>query len=115
VGRLEWLVSRAQNQGVKLIIAAERASLRPAVDAIARELMRQYNRPHGDDGLTVGSVIFTTYQAYMRDAQARLAVDLALAEKEGYILGAKLVSLRPVHLWRCCPLVTVEDALPRTM
>ncbi|KAG2446678.1 hypothetical protein HYH02_008246 [Chlamydomonas schloesseri] len=91
VGRLEWLVSRAQNQGVKLIIAAERASLRPAVDAIARELMRQYNRPHGDDGLTVGSVIFTTYQAYMRDAQARLAVDLALAEKEGYILGAKLV------------------------
>ncbi|KAG2435211.1 hypothetical protein HXX76_007294 [Chlamydomonas incerta] len=91
VGRLEWLVSRAQNQGVKLIISAERASLRPAVDAIARELMRQYNRPGTDDGQTQGAVIFTTYQAYMRDAQARLAVDLALAEKDGYVLGSKLV------------------------
>ncbi|KAG2435209.1 hypothetical protein HXX76_007292 [Chlamydomonas incerta] len=97
VGRLEWLVSRAQRQGVKLIISAERASLRPAVDAIARELMRQYNKPgntaHGHDAgaVTHGAVIFTTYQAYMRDAQARLAMDLAMAEKDGYRLGAKLV------------------------
>ncbi|KAG2446676.1 hypothetical protein HYH02_008244 [Chlamydomonas schloesseri] len=104
VGRLEWLVSRAQRQGVKLIIAAERASLRPAVDAIARELMRQYNKPgntaHGSDangGQTHGAVIFTTYQAYMRDAQARLAMDLAMAEKDGYRLGAKLVGGADPH------------------
>ncbi|KXZ55361.1 hypothetical protein GPECTOR_3g490 [Gonium pectorale] len=104
--RLERLVERAVSKGVKLMIDAEQSVLRPAIDHLGHELMRKHNRvadaQHaGGSGNAPGeAVIFATYQAYLRDAPQRLADDLARAERQGYVLGAKLVRGAYLHLER---------------
>ena len=76
-------------QGVKLMIDAEQSHLRPAIDHIGRELMREHNKPVSAGG--EGAVIFMSYQSYLRDVELRLQRDLERAERQGYVLGAKLV------------------------
>ncbi|GLI60684.1 hypothetical protein VaNZ11_002886 [Volvox africanus] len=91
LGRLERLVDRAVSKGVKLMIDAEQSSLRPAIDHIAHELMRCHNTVHDGGNGPGEAVVFVTYQAYLRDAQQRLAADLERAKRERYTLGVKLV------------------------
>ncbi|EFJ44944.1 proline dehydrogenase/oxidase [Volvox carteri f. nagariensis] len=98
--RLERLVERAVSKGVKLMIDAEQSSLRPAIDHIAHELMRRHNTAAGGASGPGEAVIFVTYQAYLRDAQQRLADDLDRARRERYTLGAKLVRGAYLHLER---------------
>ncbi|KAG2448577.1 hypothetical protein HYH02_006468 [Chlamydomonas schloesseri] len=97
-GRLERLVAQALKRGVKLMIDAEQSHLRPAIDHVARELMREHNKPAAAGG--DGAVIFISYQAYLRDVQLRLQRDLERAERQGYVLGAKLVRGAYLHLER---------------
>ncbi|KAG2444856.1 hypothetical protein HXX76_001597 [Chlamydomonas incerta] len=97
-GRLERLVAQAVKKGVKLMIDAEQSHLRPAIDHIGRELMRAHNKPAAAGG--DGAVIFISYQAYLRDVQLRLQRDLERAERQGYVLGAKLVRGAYLHLER---------------
>ncbi|GIL80851.1 hypothetical protein Vretimale_9435 [Volvox reticuliferus] len=91
LGRLERLVDRAVSKGVKLMIDAEQSSLRPAIEHIAHELMRCHNTASDGSSGPGEAVVFVTYQAYLRDAQQRLAADLERAKKERYTLGVKLV------------------------
>jgi hypothetical protein len=56
-----------------------------AIDHMAASLMRFHNMPGRH------AVVFTTYQAYLRDTHSRLVEDLARAQRDGYVLGAKLV------------------------
>ncbi|GFR39754.1 hypothetical protein Agub_g238 [Astrephomene gubernaculifera] len=115
LGRLERLVARAVGKGVKLMVDAEQSLLQPAIDHIALHLMREHNQRRSSAGADTaagagagssgaeeqdGAVIFLTYQAYLRDAHARLQADLSRAEREGYVLGAKLVRGAYLHLER---------------
>ncbi|KAG2488176.1 hypothetical protein HYH03_013318 [Edaphochlamys debaryana] len=99
-GRLEGLVARAIRKGVKLMIDAEQSSLRPAIDLIGQQLMREYNCANPAEGEPAEARVFITYQAYLRDAEQRLQDDLARAQREGYVLGAKLVRGAYLHLER---------------
>eukprot|EP00198_Chlamydomonas_reinhardtii_P000311 XP_001689646.1 proline oxidase [Chlamydomonas reinhardtii] len=97
-GRLQRLVAQAVKKGVKLMIDAEQSHLRPAIDHIGRELMREHNKPVSAGG--EGAVIFMSYQSYLRDVELRLQRDLERAERQGYVLGAKLVRGAYLHLER---------------
>ncbi|EFJ42195.1 proline dehydrogenase/oxidase [Volvox carteri f. nagariensis] len=102
----------AEPNGVKVIIDAELSAMRPALEHIAHDVMRRYNNKNSggreyDDDETGGcggdrreAVVFLTYQAYLKDIQQRLTLDLFRAEREGYSLGANLVSGAYMHLER---------------
>ncbi|KAG2444825.1 hypothetical protein HXX76_001567 [Chlamydomonas incerta] len=97
-GGLQTVVMPA-GEGVKLMIDAELSHLRPAIDRLVHQLMAKHNRAAAAAGGD-GAVIFITYQAYLRDVQPRLTADLERAERQGYVLGAKLVGGVYLHLER---------------
>jgi proline dehydrogenase len=80
---LTELCDLARSRGVTIVIDAEQISLQPGIESWTLNLQRRYNR---DAGVVVG-----TYQAYLRKTAALLAQELAVAEKEGFVLGVKLV------------------------
>lgn len=55
----------------------------PGIDHIVLNLQRKYNRSF--------PVIFSTYQAYLKDSLSRLETDIRRARKEGFKFAAKLV------------------------
>lgn len=81
--RLERLAELAAKEGVRLMIDAEQTYLQPAIDHLVLNLQRKYNQRE--------SVIFNTFQCYLRDSQDRLLVDLHRAEREGFRFACKLV------------------------
>ena len=94
--RAETVATAAASSGVTLLIDAEQTYLQPAVDWVALGLMQRYNR--SGSAAVAGSgaaqplvVVYTTVQAYLRDAPDRLALTLARAELEGWDVGVKLV------------------------
>ena len=76
----------AQARGVRLLFDAEQDAVQRGIDAWTLRFAKRYNR------MTPGkAVVYGTYQAYLRSTPATLAQHLALAEKEGFTLGVKLV------------------------
>ena len=76
----------AQARGVRLLFDAEQDAIQPGIDAWTLQFARRYNR------MTSGkAVIYGTYQAYLRSTPTTLAQHLAVAKKEGFTLGVKLV------------------------
>jgi len=73
----------SQVGGARCMIDAEQTYMQPAINMIAMELMRQYNRRE--------AIIFNTYQCYLKGAQEQVKQDLAQARKENFFFGAKLV------------------------
>ena len=65
------------------MIDAEHTYFQPAIDIIATDLIKKYNR--------VYPVIFSTYQMYLKDSTARLKIDVDRARKGNYSFAAKLV------------------------
>lgn len=76
----------AAAKNVSLIPSAELARTNVGIDNWTIDLQRKYNRR--EDG---NPILYTTYQCYLRSAPQRLARDLAIAEREGFTLGVKLV------------------------
>ncbi|OIW23768.1 FAD-linked oxidoreductase [Coniochaeta ligniaria NRRL 30616] len=74
----------AASRGVRLLFDAEQQALQAGIDDWTLDYMRRYNR----DGRTV---IFGTYQAYLKATPATLSKHLAAAQKENFSLGVKLV------------------------
>jgi len=74
----------AQERGVGLLFDAEQASLQQGIDNWAMYYMRHYNK-------SGKAVVYGTYQAYTKRAPKLLAEHLAQAQKEGFVLGVKLV------------------------
>ncbi|KAG0369529.1 hypothetical protein BGZ54_009672 [Gamsiella multidivaricata] len=69
------------------MIDAEQSYFQPAIDNVALHLMEQYNHtPHAD-----GPLIYNTYQMYLKDALTRLQQDYTRAQRNDYIMAAKLV------------------------
>ena len=76
----------AQARGVRLLFDAEQDTVQRGIDAWTLQFARRYNR------LTRGrAVVYGTYQAYLRSTPTTLAQHLALAKREGFTLGVKLV------------------------
>ena len=73
----------AHSRGVKLVFDAEQASLQKGIDAWTLRYMKRYNKE--------SAIVFCTYQAYLKAAPEVLASHLALARKEKFVAGVKLV------------------------
>lgn len=74
----------AKSQGVRLLFDAEQHVVQDGIDQWTLHFQRKYNR----DGF---ALVYGTYQAYLRSSPATLAKHLAIAQRDGYTLGVKLV------------------------
>ncbi|KAF9090210.1 hypothetical protein BGX23_006161 [Mortierella sp. AD031] len=85
--RMEKLCDQAAVTQTRLMIDAEQTYFQPAIDSVALHLMENYNnKPHVE-----GPLVFNTYQMYLKDALGRLQQDYSHAQRNGYVLAAKLV------------------------
>jgi proline dehydrogenase len=83
VKRVDSICHAARNAGVRLFIDAEESWIQPAIDKIANQMMKRYNRE--------GVVVYNTFQLYRSDRLAFLMESFDRARRDGYMLGAKLV------------------------
>lgn len=81
---LDEILSTCRDRGVKVIVDAESQHFQKAIDDVAVDLMRKYNR----DGY---AAIYNTYQAYLKSTAQNIANHLSAAQKEGFTHGLKLV------------------------
>ncbi len=81
--RVERLCKAAHDADVRLLIDAEETWVQDVIDAFVYQMMARFNREK--------TIVYNTYQMYRSDMLENLKNAHALAEKEGYYLGAKLV------------------------
>ncbi|KAG0046196.1 hypothetical protein BGZ83_008612 [Gryganskiella cystojenkinii] len=92
--RMETLCDQAEKTHTRIMIDAEQTYFQPAIDSVALHLQERYNRNETSDDqetAVAGPLIFNTYQMYLRDALGRLQQDYTRAQRNGYVLAAKLV------------------------
>ncbi|KEY64625.1 hypothetical protein S7711_02829 [Stachybotrys chartarum IBT 7711] len=82
---IDSICQLAHERGVRLAIDAEQDSLQAGIDDWTMTYARKYNTNAGK------ATVYCTYQAYKKCAPAVLSQHLALAQKEGFALGVKLV------------------------
>ncbi|WP_242695911.1 proline dehydrogenase family protein [Desertivirga brevis] len=82
-GRINHICKTAYDIEVPVMFDAEESWIQKGADAIALDMMRLYNRDQ--------AIVYNTYQLYRNDKLSGLQSDVFLAEREGFILGAKLV------------------------
>ncbi|KAK3328742.1 FAD-linked oxidoreductase-like protein [Apodospora peruviana] len=75
----------AASRGVRLLFDAEQQAVQAGIDDWTVAYMRKYNKPGQR------TVIYGTYQAYLKATPRVLSEHLAIARKEGFTLGVKLV------------------------
>ena len=88
----------ARAKGVAILVDAEHHSLQAGIDNWTLSLQKAYNSKGSK------AIIYGTYQAYLRSTPRTLTEHLSLADREGFILGIKLVrgaylSSDPRHLF----------------
>lgn len=71
---------------MRLLFDAEQQAVQAGIDDWTLHYMRQFNTSSSS-----GAVIYGTYQAYLKATPRVLAAHLAIARKEGFALGVKLV------------------------
>lgn len=80
----------AKRRNVRLLFDAEQQAVQHAIDEWTLDFQRRYNKD-----FTLGgekrALIYGTYQAYLLSTPATLGHHLATAQKEGFVLGVKLV------------------------
>jgi proline dehydrogenase len=81
--RIDTIVRYAKDRDVRVMIDAEQSYFQAAVNRLCMEMMRTYNREK--------AYVFNTYQCYLKDAFNIITTDLALAKREDFFFGAKLV------------------------
>jgi hypothetical protein len=81
---LDEITIECKQRGIQIIVDAESQHWQEGIARTTLELMRKFNR----DGRTV---IYNTYQAYLKSTSEVVAHHLAEAEKDGFTLGLKLV------------------------
>ncbi len=82
-GRVLSICTKAYQTGVPVMIDAEETWIQKTIDLLALNMMRKFNKEK--------AIVYNTYQLYRHDKLASLKSDYAVAVKEGFILGAKLV------------------------
>lgn len=88
---IDAICQLAQERGVRLGIDAEQDSLQDGIDDWSMACARKYNT---DPKM---ATVYATYQAYKKCAPEILSNHLALAQKEGFTLGVKLVRGAYLH------------------
>ena len=83
VARVRGLCRYASDHDLRSMIDAEHCYLQPAIDSIAKDMMREFN---GDV-----PVVYNSYQCYLKDSRFRLNADIESARRQGYKFAAKLV------------------------
>ncbi|KAL9102351.1 MAG: hypothetical protein Q9163_002501 [Psora crenata] len=73
----------AKARGVRLLSDAEQNAVQRGIDAWTMRFQQRYNKGK--------AVVYGTYQAYLRSSPETLARHLAVAEREAFVLGVKLV------------------------
>jgi len=81
--RVLAICAKAHELGVPVMIDAEETWIQDTIDALALDMMRKFNKKD--------AIVYNTYQLYRHDKLQSLKDDHAIAIKEGFILGAKLV------------------------
>ncbi len=81
--RVQRICKEAHGNNVKLFIDAEESWVQPAMDDLANEMMRTFNKEK--------PIVYNTFQLYRKDRFAYLRRSYESAVKENYFLGAKLV------------------------
>ena len=81
--RFHQLCIRAAERDVALYVDAEESWIQDVLDDMVNEAMQEFNREK--------AIVYNTYQLYRHDKLAYLKEVIEMAEKEGFILGAKLV------------------------
>ncbi|KAJ0288752.1 hypothetical protein COL940_001741 [Colletotrichum noveboracense] len=69
----------------RIFVDAEQIKVQPGIDAVALDLMRQFNT----NGR--GAVVYNTYQAYLKDTPDVLAKHMEISNNDNSVLGVKLV------------------------
>ncbi len=83
VKRVDSICHNAANKGVSVFIDAEETWIQAAIDHLANQMMKRYNKER--------VVVYNTHQLYRTDRLAYLMSSFDQAQKDGYLLGAKLV------------------------
>ena len=81
--RVHRICSRASQAGIPVMIDAEETWIQKTIDGLALAMMQAFNKRK--------AIVYNTYQIYRHDKLASLKADFEVAEREGFILGAKLV------------------------
>ncbi|QQL51411.1 proline dehydrogenase family protein [Mucilaginibacter ginkgonis] len=81
--RVLAICQKASDAGVPVMIDAEESWIQKTIDHLALEMMRRFNADK--------CIVYNTYQIYRHDKLQSLKDDFAVAEEEGFMLGAKLV------------------------
>lgn len=83
ISRTSRLCQAASDAGIGIMIDAEESWIQDAIDAVATQMMAQFN--HGK------VVVYNTIQLYRSDRLSYLTKTLDEAEQSGFIAGLKLV------------------------
>ncbi len=81
--RVLEVCQKAYEHHQPIFIDAEETWIQPAIDHLAYEMMKRFNREQ--------AVVYNTYQLYRRDGLQLLKEAFAWAQEQGVYLGAKLV------------------------
>lgn len=81
--RVNRICRHAHECNVPIFIDAEESWIQQAMDELANDMMRLYNKKK--------AIVYNTYQLYRKDRLSYLQESFLKAEKENYFLGAKLV------------------------
>lgn len=82
---IDSICQLAQQRGIRLLFDAEQDALQDGIDDWTMEYARKYNKDLSNP------VIFGTYQSYKKCMPEVISSHLAIAQKEGFSLGVKLV------------------------
>jgi hypothetical protein len=83
---IDSICTLAASKGVRLLFDAEQDAVQAGIYAWTLKYMRKYNQKDNEK-----AVVYGTYQAYLKATPSVLASHLAVARKEGFTLGVKLV------------------------
>ncbi|KAI1431128.1 proline dehydrogenase [Xylaria sp. CBS 124048] len=82
---IDQICDLATERDIPLLFDAEQTAIQAGIDDWTMEYQRKYNTKPGH------AIIYGTYQAYLKATPMVLASHLAIASKEGFTLGIKLV------------------------
>ncbi len=81
--RVLAICDNAYKNNVPVMIDAEESWIQDTIDLLALTMMTQFNKQK--------PIVYNTYQMYRHDKLASMLNDHAIAQSEGFILGAKIV------------------------
>lgn len=81
--RIDAICYTASQRGVCVLVDAEESWIQDSIDHLVNLMMKRYNQEK--------VVVYNTFQLYRKDRLQYLFDSFNRAQKEGYILGAKLV------------------------